>query len=308
MSWIDRALFVAMPAERLASLRILVGGATLLYVLVRIPSLTAVAHQPAWQFAPLGPISVLSSPLPAWLVTALVLVTIPLGVAFTLGWRWRIAGPAYACAFAWITSYRNSWGMPFHTENLMVLQLLVLALSRASDAWSKDARGRALPDAHGRYGAPIRLLAAVTVTTYLIAGITKLSISGFSWVTSDTLRNFVAYDNLRKAELGDAWSPLGVIMVRHAWMFPPLAAISLAIELGAPLALVHARIAKLWCIAAWSFHVGVVAIIWIVFFYPLAGLPFAPLIAPEQLLARVRAGISQRGGAPERRQSEVRDG
>jgi vitamin K-dependent gamma-carboxylase-like protein len=298
MSFVDRQLFVAMPAERLAALRILIGAATLVYVLVRFPSLTVVAHQPAWQFAPLGPVSVLSSPLPAGLVTALVIAAIPLGLAFTLGWRWRISGPAYACAFAWITSYRNSWGMPFHTENLMVLQLLVLACSRAADAWTIDRRDA--PPPHGRYGAPIRLLAAITVTTYLIAGITKLTLSGPSWVTSDTLRNFVAYDNLRKAELGDAHSPFGVLMVRHAWMFPPLAAVSLAVELGAPLALVHARAARLWCFAAWGFHVGVVAIMWIVFFYPLAGLPFAPFFAPERLLAR----WSKRARATERPQRD----
>jgi hypothetical protein len=291
MSWPDRHVFVAMPAERLAALRVLVGGFTLFYTAVRFAALVAVAHQPAWQFHPLGPCALLSAPLPSWLVFALVAVTLPLGIAFVAGWRWRWCGPAYACAFAWITSYRNSWGMPFHTENLMVLQLVVLACSRAADAWSLDARGREAVAPDGRYGAPIRLLAAVTAATYLIAGITKLSTSGLSWVTSDTLRNFVAYDNLRKSELGDAYSPLGVAMVRHAWLFPPLAAISLAVELGAPLALAHARIARVWCAAAWSFHLGVLAIMWIVFFYPLVGLPFAPFFAIEQPLRRIGARL-----------------
>jgi len=300
-----------MPAERLAALRILVGGGTLLYLVLRGFSLVTVARQAAWQFRPVGPVAVLSEPLPVWLVVALVLITLPLGVAFVLGWRWRVVGPAYACAFAWITSYRNSWGMVFHTENLMVLQLLVLACARASDAWALDASARPHVDPHGRYGAPIRLLAAITVATYVIAGVTKLGESGLSWVTSDVLRNYVAYDNLRKAELGDVHSGLGVWMVRHAWLFPPLAAVSLAIELGAPLALFNARIAKLWCVAAWSFHLGVVAIMWIVFFYPLTGLAFAPFFAPERLLVRVREWLRQRsqhGGATERRQGEIGHG
>ena len=279
--------FRPAPPERLAALRIVLGGSALVYAIVRAGHLADVARHSARQFAPVGPVVVLGEPLPSAVVIALVALTIGLGIAFVAGWRFRITGPAFAVALLWVTSYRNSWSMVFHTENLMVLHVLVLGCSRAADAWAFDARGRDAPAAHWRYGWPIELLCRVTVATYFIAGITKLRNAGLGWVTSDTLRNFVAYDNLRKAELGDLYSPLGVFMVRFEGLFPPLAAVSLIVELGSPLALVHRRIAVVWCALAWSFHLGVLAVMWIVFHYPLLGLAYASFFPMERLLVKV---------------------
>lgn len=275
------------PAQRLAALRIVLGAAALVYVIARAGDFTAAARFSGRQFAPVGPIALLSEPLPPAVVIALVVATIALGVAFVIGWRFRVTGPAFATALLCLTSHRNSWSMVFHTENLMVLHVIVLGCSRAADAWSIDVRGRPLPEPHWRYGWPIELLCRVTVATYLIAGITKLRNGGVDWVTSDTLRNFVAYDNLRKAELGDLYSPLGTFMVRYDWLFPPLAAAALIVELGAPLALLHRRLAVAWCALSWSFHVGVLAVMWIVFHYPLLGLAYAPFFALDRALIRV---------------------
>lgn len=286
------------PAERLAALRLVLGGSALVYTVVRAAHLAG--QHSARQFAPVGPLAWLDSPLPQALIVALVAATIATGVAFTIGWRFRIAGPAFAILLLVVTSYRNSWSMVFHTENLMVLHVLVLGGSRAADAWSFDARSRAEVPPHWRYGWPIELMCRVTVATYLIAGITKLGNSGLGWVTSDTLRNFVAYDNLRKVELGDLYSPLGAFMVRYDWLFPPLAAVSLSVELGSPLALVHRRIAYVWCALAWSFHVGVLAVMWIVFHYPLLGLAFAPFLPMERVLLRLpwfARAVASRGSA-----------
>ena len=102
----------------------------------------------------------------------------------------------------------------------------------------------------GRYGWAIQLMCLLTVLTYFIAGQTKLRNAGFDWVTTDSLRNFIAYDNLRKAELGDSYSFIGAALVAHGWLFKPLAAFTLAVELGAPLAMLGGRIAKLWALSA----------------------------------------------------------
>lgn len=286
------------PAERLAALRLVLGGSALVYTIVRAGHLAG--QHSARQFAPVGPLAGLDAPLPPALVIALVAATIALGVAFTIGWRFRITGPAFAIGLLVVTSYRNSWSMVFHTENLMVLHVLVLGGARAADAWSFDARGRPAAEPHWRYGWPIELMCRITVATYLLAGITKLGNAGIAWVTSDTLRNFVAYDNLRKVELGDLYSPLGTFMVRYDWLFPPLAAMSLLVELGSPLALVHPRIAKVWCALAWSFHVGVLAVMWIVFHYPLLGLAYAPFFPMERVLLRLpwfARAVAARGSA-----------
>ena len=270
------------PARRLAALRLLVGGFATIYLGARVVHLVSFVDFPAKNFAPVGVVSLLSAPLPAPLVIASVALALILALAFTLGWRFRFTGPAFAAVLLWVLSYRNSWGMVFHTENLLVLHALVLGLTRSADAWSLDARRGGSPQP-GAYGWPIRLLALLTVATYVIAGVAKLRLSGLAWVDSDLLRNYIAYDNLRKLELGDFHSPIGAALVAHGWLFPPLAATSLALELLAPLALMGPRLARAWALAAWAFHAGVLAVMAIFFPYPLFGFAFAPLFAVERL-------------------------
>lgn len=286
--------FQPAPAERLAALRILLGAAAWIYAAARFIDLVNVARLPTWQFKPVGPVALLDAPLPGALVIVLAVLTLVTGIGFVIGWGWRITGPAFAVLLLWVISYRNSWGMTFHTENLMVLHTGVLAASRAADAWSMDSRAAPDVEQHARYGAPIRVLVVVTLVTYFIAGYSKLANAGLAWITSDTLCNYVAFDNLRKAELGDMHSPLGAAMVRHPWMFPPLAAFSLLVELGAPFVVLHRRLAQLWCAAAWGFHIGVFATMWIVFHYPMLGLAYAPFFAMERPLARISARFRSR--------------
>lgn len=293
---LERWWHAPAPARRLAMLRILVGGYALVYVLVRFGHLVGVSEMSPQQWKPVGPVSLLAAPLPAAAVVVLVVATVLAGAAYVAGLRWRASGPLFAAALLWVTSYRNSWSMVFHTENLLVLHVLVLALSPAADALSLDARRRPPPDdtPRARYGWAIRLLCAVTVTTYLIAGWSKLHASGLSWVTSDTLRMYVAYDNLRKVELGDSYSWLGTTLAAHGWLFPPLAAVSLAAEVGAPVALLHPRVGRWWCALAWSFHMGVVVMMAIVFHYPLSGVGYASFFPVERLHDRGRRWLARR--------------
>lgn len=286
------------PARRLAMLRILVGGYALAYVLIRFRHLVGVSAMSAEQWKPVGPVSLLAAPLPSAMVVVPAVVTALAGVAFVAGWRFRVSGPLFAAALLWVTSYRNSWSMVFHTENLLVLHVLVLALSPAADALALDARGRPPLDdtPRARYGWAIRLVCAVTVTTYFIAGWSKLHASGLSWVTSDTLRMYVAYDNLRKVELGDSYSWLGTMLARHGWLFPPLAAASLLAEVAAPLALLHPRVGRWWCVVAWSFHMGVVVMMAIVFHYPLSGVGYVSFFPVERLHDRGRRWVAARRG------------
>jgi len=271
------------PTERLAALRLLIGAFATVYVAARVVHLISFVDFPARNFAPVGVVSLLTAPLPAALVIAPVVLAPILALAFTLGWRFRVTGPAFAALLLWVLTYRNSWGMVFHTENLLVVHVLVLGLTRSADAWSLDARRGAASPRPGAYGWPVRLLALLTLATYVLAGVAKLRLSGLAWVDSDLLRNHIAYDNLRKLELGDTHSPIGAALVARGWLFPPLAATSLALELLAPLALVGPRLARVWALAAWAFHAGVLAVMAIFFPYPLLGFGFAPLFAVERL-------------------------
>ncbi len=283
---LERWWHAPAPARRLAMLRILVGGYGVAYLLVRFAHIVSVSGMSSTQWKPVGPVAVLSTPLPAAAVLVTAVVAVLLGLAFVTGWRFRLTGPAFAAVFLWVLSYRNSWSMVFHTENLMALHVIVLAAAPSADALSLDARRRGhAPDDTPRatYGWAIRLMCAVTVTTYFIAGWSKLHNAGWAWVTSDTLRVYVAYDNLRKVELGAGYSWLGTTLAQHGWLFPPMAAVSLAVELGAPLALLHRRVAQVWSVLSWSFHVGVLVLMAIMFHYPVVGVAYASFFRVEAL-------------------------
>lgn len=281
-----------MPRERIATLRVLVGLFAFAYVTLRLAHFGDFSRLA--DFRPIGVVGlVLEAPLPSAATWTLAIATSVTAVAFTLGWRFRLTGPVFAVLLLWVTSYASSWGMIFHTENLLVLHVLVLGACPSADAWSLDARRRpSAPDDDSvgvdeRYGWPVRLMCLLTVITYAIAGYTKLRVSGLEWATSDLLRNYVAYDALRKAELGSVHSPLGAWLASVPWVWSPIAFLSLAMELGAPLALLWRRAAIVWVAAAWLFHAGVASLMAIVFLYPLLGIAFASFFPVERVAERV---------------------
>jgi hypothetical protein len=293
---VDRRLFAPSPAERIAAVRVLVGVFGTIYVIARTPYVLDVSRLPAGRFEPVGVATVLDEPLPLWIVRLLLVATALLGAAFTVGWRYRVVAPIYALALLAAMSYSNSWQHVAHTENLLVLHTGVLAIAPAAAVWSIDRRRHPGPHPTPRadFGWPLRLMSVITVVTYVLAGVAKLRHGGVDWISGDVLRNLVAHDNLRKIVLGDVHSPIGGWLVAHRWLFPPMALASCVVELGAPLALLGGRIRRLWVAAAWVFHVGVLALMAITFFYPLSGIAFASMLRPDLLVTRIRHRIRRR--------------
>ena len=136
----------------------------------------------------------------------------------------------------------------------------------------------------------------MTVLAYVIAAQTKLEMAGLDWITSDALRNQIAYDNLRKILLGDAHSPLGAALAPHGWLFPPLAGATIALELGAPLALLGGRAARVWAGGALLMHWGIFALMAIVVPYQMLGVAFLPFFAVERWC--LPAAVRRRAPAP----------
>ncbi|MCA9657670.1 MAG: metallophosphoesterase, partial [Myxococcales bacterium] len=139
---LDRFWRPETPATRLAALRILLGAFALVYLAVRLPHLASAGSFDPAGFKPIGVTALLGGPLAAPLPGILAVAALALAVAFVVGWRFAITGPLFAAALLWVTTYRNSWGMVFHTENLMVMHVLVVGLGASADAWSLDARRR----------------------------------------------------------------------------------------------------------------------------------------------------------------------
>jgi len=285
----DRRLLEPAPAARLGLLRVLVAGYALAFLLVRLPHLLAVARFDDPRFAPVGPLAWLPGPVTPGVGQLVLGAALASGLAAALGWCWRVTGPAFAVAFLAVTTYASSWGQIFHTENLPALHLLVLAVAPAADAWSLDSRRRGQPEPQpaARYGWPVRLVTLVTVLAYVVAGWAKVRNGGLAWVSGDVLRNHIAHDALRKSLVGASHSSLGTALLAHAWVFPPMALASLVVELGAPLALLRTRLRTLWVIAAWGFHLGVLALMGIGFPYQLSGIAYASLAPVERVPDRL---------------------
>ncbi len=305
-------LLAPAPAARLAVLRMLVGAYATVWAAVRLPAHLGHADQVADRWHPVGVLAPLGSP-PADVAIVLLAAAAPvLGLLFVAGWRYGAVGPLFAAAMLVVATLDSAWGQVFHTENLVVVHLLILAAAPAADVLAAGRRRRPPADAagavdpdhpggpcepsdpDGRYGWPVRLAAVVVVLAYVLAGIAKLRIGGLDWLDGDTLRHLVANDNLRKALLGDSYSPIGTHLVGQAWLFPPLAVVTVVVELGAVVALGGGRWRTAWVAAAWLFHVGVLALMAIVFPYQLAGVAFAPFFRLERLPDRYAGRATRR--------------
>jgi hypothetical protein len=283
-------LAAPVPPARLGLVRVLVGGYTLMHLLSRRRLFRDLVRNRAELFAPVGPVRVLARPVPPPVADALNDATLVSTALFTLGVGGPVAARAHAALLTWTLAYRNSWSMIFHSENLLVLHTLALSAGRAADAMSVAAalRGGPAPAAHPRYGWPLHLMNGCTAAVYLLAGVAKVAgESGWGWATGDGLRRQVAIDGLRKEVFGSHASPLAYRLYPHRRLFTAMAVTSLAVELGAPLALVDRRLGRLWALGAFAMHWGILAVMGIRFRYQLTGVAFASWFDLERALRRV---------------------
>jgi hypothetical protein len=278
---VSRWLAPEAPPARLVVVRAFVGAFATIYLLVRLRYFADFARHAPDDFAPVGVCSLLGAPLPRSATWLLAIAAAAAGAAFTAGRRLRVTGPVFAVLLLWVISYASSWGKILHSENLLVLHVFVLAL--AGDAKEPRVAGWAL-----------RAASVATVLTYFVAGITKLRSGGTAWLSGDALGDWLAWDALRKIELGSFYSPLAAHLASSRWLLQGLAVFTLLVEIGAPIALASPRTARAWALLAWLFHVGILVTMAIGFFYPLSGVALAPLLSVERLPLLRRLGARSR--------------
>lgn len=278
---LDRFFFASAPAQRLALLRIFTGLFTLWYLSVRVDMFCNVARSEAALFQPVGLAHFLSGPVAPAIFDSILWATLALNIAFIAGWKYRYTGPLFALFLLALLSYRYSWSMIYHDTIALTLHVLVLGFSRAADAWSFD-QCRAT-ETHWRYGWPIRLIGMATLLTYFLSGLAKVySPLSWDWAMGDAMRRQVAVDALRKEVLGAATSPWFAWMYEHAWLFAAMGILTFLIELGAPLALLHARAGKVWAAGAWMMHWGIYFVMGISFRHQMSGIIFLPFFEVEK--------------------------
>jgi hypothetical protein len=274
---IDRWLRPSVPEERFAIVRALVTAFALAYVVVRFRYFADLSRLDAGSFAPVGIARILSSPLSPSMTWLVALATVVAGGAFLARRREAWTGPIFAAGFLWLTTYRSSWGKILHTENVVALHLIVIAT-----ASRREHDGQ-------RAGWALSTMNLVTVASYVVAGITKLQAGGAKWLSGEALGDWLAYDALRKIELGSVHSPVAAWLAGHSTLLNVLAIFTLVVELGAPLALISRRTRLAWALLAWSFHLGILVTMAIFFVYPLSFIPFAALFEVERVPFLARA-------------------
>lgn len=255
--------------ERLRVVRFLVAGYAAVWLAIRLPYVWDLTDLPARRWEPVGVLAPLAEAPAASLVRSVTVAAIGACAALAVGRRLRVAAPLAAALVLVVTTYTSSWGQLFHTENLLVLHLVVLAAAALVRR----------PDP----ALVLRAIVVVTATAYVVSGVAKLRNGGLDWLDGDALRHQVAFDNVRKAVIGAPHAPLGAAALAHAWLFSPMAVAALGVELGAPLVLLGRRWMAGWVAAAWLFHVGVLALMAIGFPYQLAGVAFAAGLPVERL-------------------------
>ena len=281
------------PAARLGLTRLLLGGYTLYYLGRRRQMLRQVVRTDPALFEPVGPPRVLSHPIPVPVADALNDANLVSTALFTAGIGHRLFGPVHAALLTWTLSYRNSWSKIFHNDNTLVLHTLLLGAAPAADAISLARCGgaRTTPLPHPRYGWPLYLMNAASAATYLLAGVAKVAgPSGWSWASGDELRRHIAVDAVRKEVYGSRAAPFGKWLYRYRQLFGLFAIGSLALELGAPLALLHRRAGRVWAVSAFGMHWGIRAIMGITFRYQMSGAGFVAWFDLERLVSPWRRG------------------
>ena len=128
----------AQPA-RPAVLRLATGTFSAVHNIRRRPMFRRLHRQEGTQFTPVGVVRVLKKPLPPKLADALFDAAQAVNLAATLGIGHRVTGPLNAALQLWTISYRNSWTMLLHNDNMMTMHQMVLGVTRSADALSVDA-------------------------------------------------------------------------------------------------------------------------------------------------------------------------
>ncbi|MGI9606893.1 MAG: HTTM domain-containing protein [Acidimicrobiales bacterium] len=274
------------PAERLATLRLAVGAFTTVYLLIRAPIFLDLGDRPRSTFSPLGVWAWLDEPLPAGFVIGLFVVAVLSSIGSTVGVAYRVVGPLFGVSVLALLGYRSSWGQILWFEIPIVIFALIVGLAPAAESRRLGRWRPPISPPSIRYGWPVQLAAMAIIATYVIAGIAKLRYGGIEWAAFEPMRNQIAFTAVRLEIFGEPSSPL----VRPILDMPALGSLAgvavIAVELGAPLALLGGRLRTMWVAAVWLMHAFIAATMFIVFPLPLFGVAFLPLFDLERWTRR----------------------
>jgi hypothetical protein len=166
----------------------------------------------------------------------------------------------------YLLGLRHNFGETSHQDAILVFVFGILALSRCGDGVSVDALMRAARRGHdasrreqelsGEYTWPIRMVWLVMALVFFAAGVAKLRLSGLGWIRPETMTTILIVSNYQVHGLVPLTS-WGVYLAHYPWLCGLLAAATVAIEVGFPLALVSRKARWLLVPADFLMQIGI---------------------------------------------------
>ena len=210
--------------------------------------------------------------LPTWLFQSLHLTVLSSASLSVLQSIWRVSlilsciglftslSTLIAFIFGtYLIALPNNFGSAQHNDTLIIFVLGYIAASRCGDALSLDtvlqrtrraSKSASLdhPKPSGVYTWPVRMVWVSMAVIFFSAGVSKIRHSGLEWVTSDNLGIVMIQHNyhIANAEPLTSW---GLNLAAHPWLFQLLAAFTIIVEAGYPIAILSRR-------ARWFFVPG----------------------------------------------------
>lgn len=284
-----RLWFEPMTPITLAVARIITGMYTFDYLTSWRRALVRSAGGAPEVFHPVGVARILNEPLPVGLYDGLFSACVFLSALFTAGVLHRILAPVFAALLLFVLSYSNSWAMVFHTENMLVLHVLILAITPSAAALSIDASytredpkltrfglARYQSEADMKFRWPVRVLQLGATLPYVVAGVAKINgKAGWTWAVGTNLRDQITMNGLYYEVLMNGAEPITFHVYGWDWAFMFAATMTLVLEIGAPLALLHRWAGYLFVVGIMSMHWSILVLMGIPFPYQLYGCAFA---------------------------------
>ncbi|MGH8656261.1 MAG: hypothetical protein ACREYE_30570 [Gammaproteobacteria bacterium] len=187
-------------------------------------------------------------------------ITLIAGVLSLIGFFTNINLLVFAIGSIFLQAYLYAFGELHHTEAVMMIALLALALSPAGRTLSIDSlihrflgsKTRGVLSEESPYaGWPIRLIQWFFVLMYLSAFSHKMYTSGLEWMNGTTLQYYLVQDSLRNA------MPLGLWLSEHHTLVKMLQWMLVSFQLTFVLAVIFPMLRWIYVPMGLSMHFGI---------------------------------------------------
>ncbi len=308
----DRLWFAPMTPITLSICRWATGGFCLYRLLDLREYFVRSADGAPEVFRPVGLAQILDAPIDKATYDGMIGVTIFLCGLFMVGLGHRILAPIFALLLTFVLSYSNSWAMVYHTENMLVLHVAILAITPSASTLSLDASYTREEPKYVRFGLspaesaphmkfrwPVRLMQLGATLPYVVAGIAKVrGKAGWDWAYGENLRDQITMNGLYYEVLRGGAEPITFHVYGWDTAFMFAAAGTLVIELGAPLALLHRYIGYAFVFGVMAMHWSILFIMGIPFPYQLGAFAFACFFEWDKLVSYAESKLEQLRGRP----------